>query len=153
LAALDPQHKRELLLAATIRQLESWASHNPVLLMFEDTHWIDTTSRELLEMITDRIPHQSVLMVITARPEFDPPWAGQPHITSLTLSRLGRHQTAQLAAHVAHDKALPRLIVDRIIERTDGIPLFVEELTKTLLEGDLLHEERDHYTLDGPLPQ
>jgi class 3 adenylate cyclase/tetratricopeptide (TPR) repeat protein len=149
----DPQLRRELILAASIRHLEGIARQRPVLLICEDSHWIDSTSLELLDMLADRVPYLPCLMVVTARPEFVPPWAGRPHVSTLSLSRLGQRETAALIARVAGDKALPGEIIDRIVERTDGIPLFIEELTKTLLEGGLLREEDDRYALDGPVPQ
>ena len=93
-----------------------------------------------------------VLLLITFRPEFEPPWSGLADVTMLLLNRLGSQPTARLAAGIAGDKTLPAEIVDRIVEHTDGIPLFIEELTKTLLEGDLLRKEDDAYVLDGPLP-
>jgi class 3 adenylate cyclase/tetratricopeptide (TPR) repeat protein len=150
---LDPQQRRELILAASIRHLEGLARRRPVLLIYEDIHWIDSTSLELLEMVMDRVPYLSVLMVITSRPELQPAWAGRPHVSTLALSRLDRRETEALVAHVAGDKAIPSEIVARIVERTDGIPLFIEELTKTLLEGGLLRKEHDRYLLDRPVSQ
>ena len=91
-------------------------------------------------------------MLITFRPEFPPPWTGQAHVTTLTMSRLGRRQGADLVARVTGDKPLPAEIVDQIVARTDGVPLFVEELTKAVLELGLLTDAGDHYELPGPLP-
>jgi class 3 adenylate cyclase/tetratricopeptide (TPR) repeat protein len=149
---LDPRSKRELTLSAIVRQLESYASTRPVILIFDDIHWIDSTSLELLDVIAGRIPHLPVLLCATFRPEFQPPWTGQAHVTTLALSRLDQRQTARLVARVAGDKPLPPEIMDQIVGRADGIPLFVEELTKALLEGGLLRERDDRYVLDGPLP-
>ncbi len=148
----DPRQKRELILAALVRQLDGLARRQPVLLVCEDAHWIDSTSLELLERIAERAPHLSALMVITFRPEFQPPWTGQAQVTALTLSRLGQRDTTALVESLAGGKTLPAEILDRIVERTDGIPLFIEELTKTLLEGGLLREEDGHYALDDLLP-
>jgi class 3 adenylate cyclase/tetratricopeptide (TPR) repeat protein len=150
---LDAQRKRELVLGTAIRHLEGLTRERPVLLVCEDVHWIDSTSLELLEMLADRVPSLSVLVVMTFRPEFQPPWAGRPNVTTLSLSRLDPSETAALVAGVAGYKTLPGEIVDRIVERTDGIPLFIEELTKSLLEGGLLREAHDGYVLDGPMPQ
>jgi class 3 adenylate cyclase/tetratricopeptide (TPR) repeat protein len=143
----DPRQKRELTFAALLRQLEGLARQQPVLLVFEDAQWADQTSLELLERAAERVPNLPVLMVITFRPEFDPPWTGQAQVTSLTLSRLGQRDTASLVERLTKGKTLPSQIMERIVERTDGIPLFVEELTKTLLEGGLLQEENDRYVL------
>jgi tetratricopeptide (TPR) repeat protein len=148
----DPRHKRELTLSALIRQLEGLARQQPVLFVFEDAQWVDQTSLELLERAAQRGLNLPVLMVITFRPEFEPPWTGQAQATSLTLSRLGQRDTATLVKGLTEGKPLPAEITGRIVERTDGIPLFVEELTKTLLEGGLLQEEDDRYILAGSLP-
>jgi predicted ATPase len=148
----DPRQKRELTLRALLRQLEELAGRQPVLLVFEDAQWADQTSLELLERAVERVPNLPVLNVITFRPEFEPPWTGQAQVTSLTLSRLGQRDTASLVQRLAEGKMLPSEVTDRIVERTDGIPLFIEELTKTLLEGGLLHEEDDRYVLAGSLP-
>ena len=123
-----------------------------MLFLFEDAHWINSTSLELLERIAERVRRLPVLMVVTFRPEFEPPWTGQAQVTSLTLSRLGQRETKTLVGRVAGGKTLPAEILDRIIEHTDGIPLCIEELTKTLLEGTLLREEDGQYVLSGPLP-
>jgi class 3 adenylate cyclase len=148
----DPRQKRELTLAALVRQFEGLARRQPVLLVFEDAQWADQTSLELLERAAERVPNLPVLMVITFRPEFEPPWAGQAQVTSLTLSRLGQRDTTSLVQRLAEGKILPSEVTDRIVERTDGIPLFIEELTRTLLEGGQLQEQDDRYVLTGSLP-
>jgi class 3 adenylate cyclase/tetratricopeptide (TPR) repeat protein len=148
----DPQRRRELTFMALVRQLKGLARKKPVLMIFEDVHWIDSTSLEVLEMFVERIPCLPVLILLTFRPEIELPWAGQPHVTTMTLSRLGQRETERLAERVAADKALPIEILDQIVKRADGIPLFIEELTKTLLEGSLLREQDGRYLLDGPLP-
>src|SRR5215471_4098420 len=147
----DPRQKRELILDALIAQFEGLAHREPVVLVFEDAQWIDQTSLELLERAADRVPGLPVLMVITFRPEFEPPWTGQAQVTSLMLSRLGQRDTTTLVDRLTGGKQLPAEITDRIVERTDGIPLFVEELTKSLLEGGLLREEDGRYIHSGPL--
>jgi class 3 adenylate cyclase/predicted ATPase len=148
----DPKRRRELTLLALIGQLESLARQHPVLLLFEDAHWSDSTSLELLDRIVQRLPYLSVLLAMTCRPEYSPPWLGQPPVTELALNRLGGRETIALVDGVARGKRLPAEILDRIVERTDGIPLFVEELTKSLIESGLLHEEAEGYVLSGPLP-
>ena len=147
----DPRQKRELILDTLIAQFEGLARQQPVLLVFEDAQWTDQTSLELLERATDRVQSLPVLMVITFRPEFVPPWTGQAQVTTLTLSRLGQRDTRTLVERLTDGKELPTEITRRIIERTDGIPLFVEELTKSLVEGGLLREEDGRYLYRGPL--
>jgi predicted ATPase len=132
---VTPQKKKEMIFEALLRQLEGLSMCQPVLMVFEDLHWIDPSSRELLDRITERIKHWPVLLLATFRPEFQSPWAGQPHVTMLTLARLDRHDTAARVANVARNHALPATIVGEIAERTDGVPLFVEELTKAVLES------------------
>jgi class 3 adenylate cyclase/tetratricopeptide (TPR) repeat protein len=148
----DPKQKRERIFAALIGQLEGLARHRPVLLLFEDAHWADSTSLELLDRIAERVRRLSVLMVVTYRPDFEPPWIGQAQVTCLTLSRLGQRETRALAGRVAGGKTLPDEILDQIIEHTDGIPLCIEEMTRTVLEGTPLREEKGQYILSGSLP-
>jgi class 3 adenylate cyclase/predicted ATPase len=132
---LSPQRKKERTLAALIRQLEGLVHQQPVLMVFEDAHWIDPTSRELLDLTIERSRSLSVLLIVTFRPEFQPQWTGQPRVTTLALNRLDRYDRTALIAEVAGVKALPDNVIDQIAERTDGVPLFVEELTKSVLEG------------------
>ena len=117
----------------------------------EDVHWSDPTTRELLDLLVDRVPTLRVLVIITFRPEFTPPWIGRPHVTMLTLNRLPRRQGAEMIAHVTGGKALPKEIADQIIDRTDGVPLFIEELTKTVVESGIVTEAGDHYAVAGPV--
>ena len=131
---LSPQRKREKLLEALLHQLEGVTRRRPVLTVWEDVHWIDPTSRELLELMVDRVRRLSVLLVITFRPEFQSSWGDQPHVTMLTLNRLGERDGAALVQKLAGNTALAGEIIEEIVERTDGVPLFVEELTKAVLE-------------------
>jgi AAA ATPase domain/Adenylate and Guanylate cyclase catalytic domain len=148
---LGPQRKKERTLEALIRQLDALARQQPVLIVFEDAHWIDPTSRDLLDLTVERVRSLSVLLIVTFRPEFQQPWTGQPQVTMLALSRLNRHDRVALVEHLAGGKALPDEVIDQIAQRTDGVPLFVEELTKSVLESGSLHEEADRYVLDGAL--
>jgi len=107
----------------------------PVLMVFEDAHWIDPTSRELLDLAVDLVRRLPVLLAITFRPEFQPPWAGRSHVTSVALNRLGERDGEALVQTLAGNAALSADIVAEIVERTDGVPLFVEELTKAVLES------------------
>jgi DNA-binding winged helix-turn-helix (wHTH) protein len=149
---LTPQRKKEKTFEALVRQIEGLARRQPVLVVFGDAHWIDPTSRELLDLIVERLRNLPVLLIVTFRPEFQPPWIGQPQVTMLALSRLDRRDRTALIAQIAGDKALPDEVIAQIAARTDGVPLFVEELTKSVLESGLLREEHDRYVLDGALP-
>ena len=132
---LSPQRKREKLFEAFLNQLDAEARSRPVLMAFEDAHWIDPTSRELLDLTVDRVRHLPVLLAITFRPEFQAPWGGRSHVASLALNRLGERDGEALVQKLAGNAALTADIVAEIVERTDGVPLFVEELTKAVLES------------------
>jgi predicted ATPase len=152
LPSLSPQQKKERTLAALIQQLEGVARRQPVVMVFEDAHWIDPTSRELLDLMIERIRRLRVLLIVTFRPEFQPPWTGQEQINTLALNRLDRHDRTVLVEQITRGKALPDSVVAQIVERTDGVPLFVEETTKNVLESGLLREEEDRYVFDRALP-
>ena len=132
---LSPQRKREMLLEALFHQLEAVARRQPVLIVFEDAHWIDPTSREFLDLIFGRVLQLPILLVITFRAEFQHAWSGQPHVTTMTLNRLGEHNGTALVERLAGNTGLARETVAEIVERADGVPLFVEELTKAVLES------------------
>ncbi len=149
---LTPQRQKQLTLAALVDQLEGLAAAQPVLLAYEDVHWGDPTTEELLGLVIERVSRLPVLALITFRPEFTPPWPSQPHISALALSRLGRREGAAMVERVVRDKALPAEVAAQIVAKTDGVPLFVEELTKTVLESGLLTDAGDHFELAGPLP-
>jgi predicted ATPase len=149
---LSPQRKKERTLEALIRQLEGLAHEKPVVTVWEDAHWLDPTSRELLDLTVERVRSLPVLLIVTFRPEFEPPWAGQPQVTKLPLNRLDRRDQIFLVEQLAGGKSLPDEVIAQIVDRTDGVPLFAEELTKSVLESGLLREEKDRYALDGVLP-
>jgi len=149
---VSPQLKREMTLSALLHHLEGMAAQGPVLIVVEDVHWIDPTSLDLLNRAVDSIARLPVLMVLTFRPELQPGWIGQPHVTMLPLSRLGRRDSAGIIGGVAQGRKLPDIVVEQILAHTDGVPLFIEELTSTLLESGHLRETADGYVLDGPLP-
>ena len=132
---LTPQRKKEKIFEALLRQVQSLSQQQPVLMLFDDIHWIDPSSRELLDRMIERVADWPALLLVMFRPEFQPPWIGQPHVTTLALTRLDRRDTAAMVANVAGDIALSSDIVEEIAERTDGVPLFVEELTKAVLES------------------
>jgi tetratricopeptide (TPR) repeat protein len=128
------------------------AAREPVLMTFEDVHWSDPTTREWLDLVIDRVPALHVLLIITFRPESSPPWVGRPPVLLLSLSRLTPRQCAEMISCVTGGKALPREIADQIIERTDGVPLFIEELTKAVVESGVLTNAGDRYMMAGQLP-
>jgi predicted ATPase len=132
---LTPRRKKERTLEALLRQLEGLARQQPVVMVVEDAHWIDPTSRELLDLTVERVSGLPVLLIVTFRPEFQPPWTGQPQVTTLALNRLDRRDRTVLVEQIAGGKALPDEVVAQIADRTDGVPLFVEELTKSVLES------------------
>jgi tetratricopeptide (TPR) repeat protein len=132
---LSPQRKKERISEALTGQLEGLARQQPVVMVFEDAHWIDPTSRELLDLTIERVRNLPVLLIATFRLEFQSVWTGQPQVTMLALNRLERRDRRALVAQVADGNALPDEVVDRIADRTDGVPLFIEELTKSVLES------------------
>src|SRR5215472_9444661 len=132
---LTPQRKKEKTFEALLRQLEALARQRPVLMLFEDVHWIDPSSRELLDLLVERVARLPVLLLVTFRPEFQPPWTGQAHVTVLVFNRLDQREGTVLVQRVVGTEALPSDVVAEIVKRTDGVPLFVEELTKAVLEG------------------
>ncbi|WJR79376.1 adenylate/guanylate cyclase domain-containing protein [Bradyrhizobium sp. NP1] len=152
LPELSPQKRKELTLTALLQQLNVLAARQPVFIAFEDAHWADPTSLELLTMTLERVPQLRALVLITARPEFMPPWPGHAHVTTVSLTRLNRRNGAALVERVTAGKTLPAEVMDQILARTDGVPLFVEELTKTVLETGLLQEHNGQYILNRPLP-
>ena len=133
-AELTPEQRRQKTLEALAAQLEALSRQKPVLMIFEDTHWADPTSLEAFGRVVDRIRTLGVLLIVTYRPEFEAPWIGRPHVTAMTLNRLGEREAAAIIDSVTGNKLLPPSVRQDIVERTDGIPLFVEEMTKAVLE-------------------
>jgi len=152
LQELSPQKRKEKTLAALLAQLDGLAARQPVFMIFEDIHWIDPTSLELLTAMVEHVPQLRVMLLATARPEFTLPWPSYPHMTTVPLTRLGRREGAALVERVTGGKKLPKEVMDEILARTDGVPLFIEELTKTVLESGLLQEQDGQYVLERPLP-
>src|SRR4029077_17005968 len=131
-------------LFAQLRRLEQ---QRPVLVIYEDVQWIASTTLELLALSAQRAHQMRLLLVISARPEFRPPWPGHAHVTTVSLTRLSRRNGAALVERVTAGKTLPEEVMDQILERAEGVPLFVEELTKAVLETGFLQERDDHYML------
>ncbi|HEV2549265.1 MAG TPA: AAA family ATPase [Stellaceae bacterium] len=148
---LTPQQRKEKTLEALLAHIAGLAATQPVLMLFEDVHWIDPTTRELLLLIVEQVQQLPVLVLVIARPEFVPRWPVHTHVTTLSLTRLTRLEGAALIERVAEGKALPAEVVQQILDRTDGIPLFIEELTKAVLESGLLQVTDDGYALTAPL--
>jgi class 3 adenylate cyclase/predicted ATPase len=132
---LSPLRKREKLLAGLLHQLEALARRHPVLMVFEDAHWIDPTSRNFIDLIVDRIRRLPILLLVTFRPEFQPPWTDQPVVTTLALNRLGERHGSALVERLAGNAGVSSELVAEIVERSDGVPLFIEELTKAVVEA------------------
>jgi predicted ATPase/class 3 adenylate cyclase len=149
---MSPQKRKEMTLAALLAQFGALAARQPVFVIFDDVHWADPTSLELLTVTLEQLQRLPVLLLITARPEFTPPWPGHAHVTAVSLTRLTENDGAALIDRVTAGKTLPKDVINQILSRTDGVPLFVEELTKTVLETGLLQERDDHYVLSRPLP-
>jgi class 3 adenylate cyclase/predicted ATPase len=151
--SLTPQKRKEKTFGALLAQLDGLTTRRPVLMVFEDVHWIDPTSLELLDRIVDRVATLRILLIITFRPEFAPAWIGRSHVTLISLSRLPRRQRAEMIMRVTGGKTLPQEIAEQIIDRTDGIPLFIEELTKTVIESGMLTDAGDRFDARGPVPR
>ncbi len=150
---ITPQRKKELTLEVLMDRLLQLAQEQSVLFSFEDAHWIDPTSQELLDLVTERIEGSPIMMVVTYRPEYVSPWIGRANVTTINLNRLDRRASAAMAERVSGDRPLPADVLEQIVSKTDGVPLFVEELTKSVLESGLLTECGGGHTLEGPLRQ
>jgi predicted ATPase len=148
---LSPQKRKENTYRAQLAQVEGLAERQPVLMLFEDVHWSDPSTLESVEMLIDRIAGLRVLLIITFRPEFASPWVGRPHVTLFSLNRLPPRQSAEMITQLTGGKALPKEIADQIVDRADGVPLFIEELTKTIVESGLATEAENRYRATGPV--
>jgi class 3 adenylate cyclase/predicted ATPase len=148
---LASHQRRQRILEALTAQIEAFAQRSTVLMIFEDAHWADPTSLEALDRTVDRVRALGGLLIITYRPEFEPPWTGQPHVATLTLNRLGQREISTMIDHVTGNEPLLASIRQDIIERTDGIPLFIEEMTKAVLEASD-QEEADRAVTSIPAP-
>jgi predicted ATPase len=149
---LPPTQQKHKTLHALLTILLRVAAQQPLLFIMEDLHWVDPTTLELRSLLVDQGPTTGILALFTFRPDFSPPWTGRSHLTQVTLPRLLRRQATEMTGRVAHGKALPPEVIEPVVAKTDGVPLFVEELTKMVLESGLLREREDCYELTGPLP-
>jgi predicted ATPase len=152
MSGLPPDQQKKQMMLALQTVIRRRAAQQPVLLVVEDLHWVDPTTVELLMLLIDNIRDDRVLALFTFRPEFKPPWPNTAAVTRLDLTRLPPSEAAELIRGVTGAKPLPRRIMSDVVVKTDGVPLFIEELTKTLLESDLLTEQDERYELAGPLP-
>src|SRR6516162_7553598 len=150
--APNPAQQRRRTFAALLDQFEGLAHQKPVLFLFEDAQWADAASLELIDLTVERVRQLPVLALFTVRPEFEPRWVGLPNVSTLMLGRLSRNNVESIVTQVAGGLALPTEVMSQIVAKTDGNPLFVEELTKTVLEGGILVKDAGRYRLDGPLP-
>lgn len=148
---VSPDKRKDMTLEALVQYLQRLADRSPVLLIVEDAHWLDPTTLDLMTRIIDRIRQMRVLLLITFRPDFRPVWAEYSHVTFLTLSRLPRRQSAELIATMTRGKVLPQEVQQAILAKTDGVPLYIEELTENLLETGVLAEGTNSFTLKAPL--
>jgi class 3 adenylate cyclase/predicted ATPase len=153
LPELSPQQHKDVTVAALVNHLIGLARDRPLMIALEDAHWIDPSSREVLDLLVERAQNATVLVIVTCRPEFKPSWNLHRHITALTLNRLSRQLRTTLVERVAGRRELPREVVEEIIVRTDGVPLFLEELTKAVIESNLLTERHGRYVFTGPWRQ
>jgi class 3 adenylate cyclase/predicted ATPase len=149
---VSPEQQKQQTLQSLLTILLRIAAQQPVLFVMEDLHWVDPSTLEFLSLLVDQGPTARILALFTFRPDFSPPWTGRSHCTQVTVNRLSRLQIAEMIHQVAHSKALPPEVVEQIVAKTDGVPLFVEELTKMVLESGLLREGEERYELTGPLP-
>src|SRR5713226_766749 len=148
---MSPSEVKERTIAALIAMVVGIAKSVPVVMLLDDAHWIDPTSLDLTGRLVERVQNLAVLIVLTARPEFDAPWIGRPNFTALALNRFERSQVVTMIDRIMSSRALPTEVLDQIIAKTDGVPLFVEELAKSVLESGLLREENGAYVLAAAL--
>jgi class 3 adenylate cyclase/tetratricopeptide (TPR) repeat protein len=148
---MAPSEQKDRTIAALIALFVGITKDAPVIALLEDAHWIDPTSLDVFSRLVARLPGLRALLVIAFRPEFAAPWVGRSHVATLSLNRFGRRQAVEMIGRVTGDKALPADVLEQIVAKTDGVPLFVEELTKTVLESGLLREEKGAYVLAADL--
>jgi class 3 adenylate cyclase/predicted ATPase len=149
---LSPQRQRQKTLETIVAILLDFAAHQPMLFIVEDLHWTDPTTLELLNLVLDQTPTASMLVLLTCRPHFQPSWHHRSYLTEITVNRLSHTQGEQIVTGMTNGKTFPAAVLQQIIAKTDGVPLFVEELTKMVLESGLLREDEHYYELIGPLP-
>ncbi len=152
LPAMSPERQKQRTLEMLVAIVVSFAAEKPLMMVVEDLHWMDPTSRQLLAQLIGQVATVPLFLVLTARPDFEPPWPPQSYVTPLMLTRLTRSEIEEMANRLAEGKPLPAEVIAEIVAKTDGVPLFVEELTKMVLESGLIEAEEDRYSLAAPLP-
>ena len=150
LLPITPQKHKDETLRTLVDLTEAAARQQPSVMLFEDAHWADPTTREVLDLLIDRVKTVPLLVVLTHRPEFQSRWANHGHVGAVNLSKLTRAQSAAIVSVLARNRALPEALLEQILTRSDGVPLFVEELTKSVLESDELTETGDHFEYVAP---
>ncbi len=151
--ALTPERQKQKTLTLLLTVLLERAAQQPVLFVIEDLHWADPSTLELLNLIVDQGPTTKIFTLLTFRPDFTPPWPMRSHLTYITLNRLPQKEVANMVAKVTKGKALPAAVRDHVLSHSDGVPLFIEEMTKMVMESGLLNEKEDQYELTGSLKQ
>jgi class 3 adenylate cyclase len=146
-----PEQQRQRAIDGILGHLLAMADKGPIVFVVEDLHWADPSTIEFVTLLTEQVASTKILLLLTHRPVFQPPWRPRSHVSHVTMNRLPKMQMAPMIAHVAGAKALPDEVLEQIIERTDGVPLFVEELTKMVIETGLVRDGVDGYVVDGPL--
>ena len=147
---LASRQQKEATLDALLSHIRALSASRPLVMIVEDVHWADPTSIELIDLVVEQAPHLRLLLIVTYRPEFSPPWIGRSQTNLITLGRLPPRQCEAMVSAVVHDKPLPKSLLDEIVERTDGVPLFIEELTKAVIESGAVTDAGDHYTVAVP---
>ena len=148
---MTPQRRKQRVLETFIAMTLEAAEREPVLFILEDLHWVDATTIELLDLLIEQTPTAPILAVLTCRPEFQPPWGLKSHLTPIALNRLPRNQIEMMVQQVTDGKRLPDEVIQHLIDKTDGVPLYIEEMTKALLESGHLKENDTGYELTEPL--
>ena len=148
---MSPKLRRQKTLETILATVFEMSKRRPLLFIMEDLQWVDPSTLELADMFIDQVPTTQVLMILTCRPTFNPPWVSHSYLTQITLGRLSCHQVGQVATNVASGKSLPSDVLQYLMAKTDGVPLFVEEITKAVLEANVLQEATEHYELTRPL--
>jgi len=149
--AWAPERRRQRTIEIVLDVFRGLAARHPLLVLVEDLHWMDASTLDLLTVLVDQVATIPICVLLTARPDFNPPWAARSHTTQITLTRLPRRQTEQMILSVAGNKPLPAEVLQHVVKGADGVPLFVEEITKMVLESGLLRDRDDHYELAAPL--
>jgi class 3 adenylate cyclase/DNA-binding winged helix-turn-helix (wHTH) protein/predicted ATPase len=149
--SLTPEQQRQRTLTTLLVMVTSWAEQRSVLLVIEDLHWVDPSTREFLDLLIDQVPTLPLCVVLTCRPSFQPPWGLRTYLTPLQLARLSHEQVEAMVKRITGGRPLPAEVMHHLVTRTDGVPLFVEELTRTVLESNILRETEGHYELSAPL--